>query len=832
MRIRLWRELRAKETQIFLLALALGTAAITAPALLADRLNQGVRGYTAELLGADARLESPLPVDENLLAAAAAYGLTSALSLNTPSVIYNLRNEAFNLVSLSAVTDNFPLRGDLLISQDLAGEALPSQAPGAGEIWLDTRAAQLLAAEIGDQMEVGETSLRFTAYLQKEPGRAAFFSFAPRAMMNLADIEASNLVFPGSRLEYQYLWSGETEAMRTYMSRVLEEKTANQRLIRAGEEDENLVDLLRRLNSFLLLSGSLTVILAALALVLTTRYYLDENARYVALLKTLGYTPRQVLLYLARRLLPPAFAAYLLGCALGWLGYAIISRILADFLPAAEGGLVWQPFALGLVSVVICLVAFALPNLAELVNVTPNTVLRARRVSDAAQLMRGNRTALLTAAATGGGIFTLILLYSGNLIIALSLLGGLIGLILLTGMINYGILRFSFARLSALGVVWRIGLSSLYRNWHINSLQILAFAMAFMLIGVLAVMRISLVNDWQTVIKPGTPNNFLINIAPAEVDALKQFMTKRTIDPEPFSGMVRGKLVSVNGESLIERTKRLGTYNSEAEREFNLSWSKKLPAHNLLKTGTWWQPITAKDDVYPVSIEDEIAQEFGLELNDELEFIIGGVSLQAYLANTREVDWGDFKPNFYVLFPPAALEDFPRTFITSFYAPPEQSETLRELVKSFPTISLISVDSILKQMAAIFNLVSNAMQLILFLGIVAAIAVFFATLQVSIRLRSITTATLRLIGESNQQAMLHNLLEFCFLGLVGGILAAVGTEIVIYCVYRFFLEQEFSFHAYLILAPLGGVLIAGFAGFLWCRQAIVISPQRLLKKVL
>ena len=832
MRVGLWRELRAKETQIFLLALTIGTAAITAPALLAERLNQGVRGYTAELLGADARLESPLPVDEELLAAAANYGLTTARSIETPSVIYNLRTEAFHLVSLSAVTANFPLRGDLLISEDLAGEAAPARAPGPGEIWLDTRAAQLLAAAIGDQMEVGETSLRFTAYLRQEPGRASFFSFAPRAMMNLADIEASRLVFPGSRLEYHYLWSGEKENMRTYMNRVVKEKTENQELIRAGEEDEDFVDLLRRLNSFLLLSGSLTVILAALALVLTTRYYLDENARYVALLKTLGYTPRQVLLYLARRLLPPAFAAYLLGCLLGWLGYVVISQILAAFLPAAESGLLWQPFALGLVSVLICLSAFALPNLAELVNVAPNTVLRSRRINDATQLMRGKQTTLLTTAATGGGIFTLILLYSGNLIITLSLLGGLIGLILLTAAINYGILRFSFARLSALGVVWRIGLSSLYRNWHINSLQILAFAMTFMLIGVLAVMRISLVNDWQTVIKPGTPNNFLINIAPAEVDALQQFMTKRTIRPEPFSGMVRGKLVRVNGESLIERTKRLGTYSSEAEREFNLSWSSKLPTHNLLEAGTWWQPITEKSEVYPVSIENGIAQEFGLSLNDELEFIIGGVTLKAYLANTREVDWGDFKPNFYVLFPPLALEDFPRTFITSFYVPPEQSDTLRDLVKTFPTISLISVDSILKQMAAIFNLVSNAMQLILFLGVVAAIAVFFATLQVSIRLRSITTATLRLIGESNRQAMLHNLLEFCFLGLVGGILAAVGTEIVIYCVYRFLLEQEFSPHGYLILAPILGVLLAGCAGFVWCRQAIIISPQRLLKKVL
>ena len=587
MTFRLWRELRAKETGIFLLALMIGTIAIVTPALLAERLNNGLRSYTAELLGGDIKWSSGAPMEENLRIAATEYGLSESKRISTTSVIYNPRNDAFQLARVRAIQHNYPLRGWLETSRQPGGLVARVPPPAAGEIWLDSRVAAALAAKIGDSIEVGNAVLRFSAYLQNQPGRPSFFSFAPQVMINLADLEATNLVIPGSRVRYGYFWSGDAESVRQYVRLLKTEKSETAELTLAGDEDENFGDILRRLNSFLLLSGSLTIILAAMALVLTSRYYLDENSRYIALLKTLGYTPKQVLAYLAVRLLPPALLAYLAGCLFGWLGYRLIGNILREFLPAPVPGIAWEPFGLGLMSLVICLVAFVLPNLRQLVSVPPYSVLRSRRLADNYEPFGGIRTFGITGSATCIGIFVLILLYSNSWVVALSLLGGMLGFVMLISLMNYGILRFFFTRLTNLGAVWRISVSSLYRNWRINSLQIMAFAAAFMLIGILTVMRVSLVKDWQKVVEPGTPNNFLINIAPPEVPTVEEFMSKRTIATESLFGIVRGKLITVNEESLAERTKRLGTYGSEAEREFNLSWSNRVPSHNKLEKGSW-----------------------------------------------------------------------------------------------------------------------------------------------------------------------------------------------------------------------------------------------------
>ena len=810
------RELRAREMQVFLLSLVISTAAITAPALLGERLSGGVRSYSADILGGDLRLRSPTPLAEDLFSSQ----LEQARTLSTSSMIYAAKNDRFQLARLKAISSNYPLRGAIITKQG-ADERTDGQLK-RGEIWLDELLADLLDVSLGEEVVAGEASFRFSAYLIDEPS-ASFFSFAPRAMINMADLAATRLVLPGSRLSYSYLWRGEQNEVSQFANQIRPQLEANQQLISSGDDNENFTDMLSRLKSFLMLSGSLSVILAAFALVLTIRFYLTVNSRYIALLKTLGYTPMQALGYLCRRLGILALVAYLSGCAIGWLVYQLIGSLLEDYLPAAENASYWFAYLLSGLSVLLCLIAFALPSIIEMARIAPIAVLRPQTRQTQREWLLGTIVFI--------GLLGLVLLYSRNWIVALSLTLGLLGILLVISLFSYSLLRLLYLNAARLGMSWKIAMASLYRNWRLNSLQILAFTMALMLLGILLVLRISFITDLQQQVAPGTPNNFLINIAPSEVAPLQDFFHSHQVAAVPFAGMVRGKLMKVDGESLVARTKRLGTYSSEAEREFNLGWSKSLPSHNELAAGSWWDESSLADDsVQPISVEDELAEEFDIRLGHQLEFLIGGRTLYGRVVNLRTLNWADFKPNFYVLFPPNALQDFPRTYMTSFYLPETKNYFATELVRRFPTQSLISVDIILKRVTAIFNLVTNAMQLILLLSLVAALAVFLATVQVSIRSRAITTATLRLIGETNQQAIIHNLLEFGFLGLMAGILAAVGTETVVFFTYIYLLEQDPSFHAYLwILAPVCGAALTSICGFFWSRRAVIIPPQQLLR---
>ena len=823
-----WRELRAREVQILLLSLVISTAAITAPALLSERLAGGVRAYSAELLGGDLRLRSRVPIDDAIRTMGRRLRLKEAHTLSTSSVIYALKNDLFQLARLKAVSAHYPLRGSLITKRQPDETPIAGRHPQSGTIWLDEALANLLEVSPGDRIAVGETELIFAAYLVDEPS-SSLFSFAPRAMISIADLSATQLVLPGSSLSRTYVWSGEQTDLNEFITQIKPLLAVNQRLISSGDDNENFADMLNRLRAFLMLSGSLSVILAAFALVLTIRYYLNVNSRYISLLKTLGYTPARVLYYLCQRIGVLSLVAYIIGCLIGWIVYQMIGSLLYEFLPPQERGVYWFAFGLSGLSMLLCLFAFAFPSLVEMVSIPPIAVLRPQ----SAQQRRQSIREWFLGGIIFIGLLLLILLYSRNWIISLSLLGGLVGVLLVISLFSYGILGLLYRNAARLGMSWKIATASLYRNWRLNSLQILAFTMALMLFGILLVLRVSFVNDWQTRVAPDTPNHFLINIAPSEVAQLEEFFHTNQIEPVPFAGMVRGKLVRVDGEPLVERTKRLGTYDSEAEREFNLGWSDSLPQHNQLATGSWWDETSETMEIYPVSIEEDIAREFGIELGHQLDFVIGGRTLNGKVVNLRLVDWSDFKPNFYVLFPSQAMQSFSRTYMTSFYLPQEKNRFLRDLVRRFPTQSLISVDQILKRVTAIFNLVSNAMQLVLLLSLIAALAVFLATVQVSIQSRAITTATLRLIGETNGQAIAHNLLEFTFLGVMAGILAAVGTETVIFFAYKYLLEQEFILHIYLwFLGPVCGALLTAITGFLWSRNAVLIPPQRLLKNSL
>ncbi len=69
--------------------------------------------------------------------------------------------------------------------------------------------------------------------LTYEPDRAGnFYSLTPRVMINLADLDATGVVQPGSRVSYRELWRGATgqTALQTYRDLLKPGLAANQRL--------------------------------------------------------------------------------------------------------------------------------------------------------------------------------------------------------------------------------------------------------------------------------------------------------------------------------------------------------------------------------------------------------------------------------------------------------------------------------------------------------------------------------------------------------------------------------------------------------------------------
>jgi putative ABC transport system permease protein len=211
------RDWRAGELRLLAAALVIAVAAVTSVGFLVDRIRLGLERDATQLLGADLVLSSDSPIDEAVSQRAAAAGLKLARTVMFPSMAIAVSDQDRNaLAAVKAVSDGYPLRGTLQIA-DAAGqrERATREVPAPGEVWVDSQLLQALRAAPGDALRLGEKAFRIGKVIVIEPDRGAqFINFAPRVMMNLDDLAATQLITTGSRVTYRLLVAGERAGPR------------------------------------------------------------------------------------------------------------------------------------------------------------------------------------------------------------------------------------------------------------------------------------------------------------------------------------------------------------------------------------------------------------------------------------------------------------------------------------------------------------------------------------------------------------------------------------------------------------------------------------------
>src|SRR3546814_2375631 len=107
-----------------------------------------------------------------------------------------------------------------------------------------------------------------------------------------------------------------------------------------------------------------------------------------------------------------------------------------------------------------------------------------------------------------------------------------------------------------------------------------------------------------------------------------------------------------------------------AEREFNLSFADALRDDNKVVDGKFWgKTVPAQPEL---SIEEDFAQSLGWELGDDITFDIAGQRFEGRITSLRSIDWESFRPNFFVLASPGALDGYPASYITAVSVPESQ----------------------------------------------------------------------------------------------------------------------------------------------------------------
>jgi putative ABC transport system permease protein len=820
--VALSRDWKSGELRVLMLALVVAVAALTAVGFFTNRVGQAVAVQAAEVLAADLRLQSSQPIADTHAVEAERRGLRTAHAMSLVSVVFY--GERSQLTSLRPVSAGYPLRGRVRIAdQPFATARTTQEIPAPGEVWADARLLSMLDAPVGAMLNIGAATLKVTRVLDYRPDQGAtFVELAPNMLMNLADVPATQLVQPGSRLTYLELFAGTPSQVASFKEYLEGARKPGERLLDIAEASPQIHRSMDRASRFLNLAGLVSVLLAAIAVAMASRRYAYRHLDNVALMKCVGASQNFILAISILELVMLAFIGALIGTLLGYLAQHGLAWLLQDLirgdLPPPAPGAAY----LGLLTAVAVLTGFALPPLLQLRDVPPLRVLR--RNMDPPPLAY-----TITYGLAIGAILLMLLWLIRDLGLVLGVAAGMGGT--LAALLGAGwLLVRSLSRLRArVGVAWRYGLANIARRGRESIVQIVAFGLGLMVLLLLAVVRTDLLEDWRASLPDNIPNHFLINIRPDERAAVQEFFVERGVAQPKLFPMIRARLTAINGHSTSELSLESGRAQNFAEREQNLTWASELQQDNKLVAGRWW---TAADAGKPwVSVATDFQEELGLKLGDRLTFDIAGETLEVEISNFREVQWDTFQPNFFLVFPPGLLDQAVGTYMTSVYLTAEQRRSLVDLVRHFPSVSIFDIDALLKQVRDVMDKASLAVQYVFLFTLLSGITVLLAAIQATRDERRYESAMLRTLGATRRTVLQGVAAEFVALGVLSGVLGALGATVAGYFMATRLFDLEYSLDLWVWSVGLVfGVLVVGVSGTLATRSVVAHPPIATLRQ--
>ncbi|MGI0117334.1 ABC transporter permease [Zooshikella sp. RANM57] len=817
----LLRDIRSGELNVIIAALLVAIATVVAINSITGRLEKVMSRQATELLGADLVLRSAYPAKDSLLALAKDLPLKRTETVTFPSVV--VVNDNFQLAAVKAVSEGYPLRGELRIGQQVYGPGKKTQTiPAEGEVWLEPRLFGLLNITLGDTLTIGDASFKVTQVLTYESDRSGdFYTLSPRVLFNLKSLPATKVIQPGSRVAYFYLFSGLPEYIEQLKERLTPQLQASQRLLDVKASRPGLRNALERAERYLRLAGLIALALAGVAIAVGVQRYAQRHFDAVAIMRALGYTQAAVLQLHMLQLVFLVCGAWLIGSILGLAIHQGVILILGELLPPSLPPVGWQPWGIGLLAGLGVMLGFALPSMLQLRQVPPLRVLRRDLLPPSICSQLWYSVALITLGLLMWWI-------TQDWVLAVAVLLGMLGSGFVLSMLLLAVIRLLLQRLQQqkLPLLLRFASRRLLRHLRFVVGQVLALGLTLMVMALIFLLRTDLLSDWQKQLPVETPNYFALNIMSDQVPELLQQLTQGQINRSAVYPIIRGRLQALNEVPIKQAVTKDAQDNNALRRELNFTWSDELPDDNKLVAGQWWSKEASAAEV---SIESQLAKKLGITLGDQLVFNITGQTFTVKVTSIREVTWESFKPNFYFIFPKKVLDEYAATNLLSFYLPPGQEHFIIDLIKRFPSVTLLDIDLVIRQVRQILAQVTLAIECVLGFVLAAALAVLAAAIASSRDERLQEAVILRALGAGTVRIRRTIIAEFALLGALAGVLAVVGLELITWFLYQQVFNLEFSFHVvYWFILPISGTCLIGAIGWLTTRQVTTVSPMKLL----
>ena len=833
-----WRQLRrdfkAGDIRILFAALVLAVVAVTAVGFVTDRAERALAIEANRLLGGDAVVLGDAPIEGAIREASTAAGLESVDTVELDSMIRVGAGDAatLQLGDVRALGDGFPLRGSFRIAGADGVERDAEAVPEPGTAWMSRAGADTLGASVGDTVFLGDRSFLLTALVLQEPDASIdYFNVAPKVFLHLSDLEATGLIQPGSRIRYRLVIAGDANAVDGFASVARANLGRGQRVETIGDARPEVRSSLDRAGRFLGLAALVSVILTAVAVAMAARQHSARHLTSVAVMRCMGAQQRTLVGIHVGELLLLGVIACTLGVVIAFgLQWGIgrwLESLLGLSIPSAGLMPALQGYGVGLV----VLMAFGAPPVLALRRVPALRVLRR-------DLGGFEPSAWLVGGAGFVGLAALLWWKAGSATLGGAMLAGIAATFAVLALLAWGLILLVRALRTRLRGSLRYGLANVSRRAGTSVAQVTALGLGLMALLLLTFVRTDLLDRWQLAIGQDAPNRFIINVQPEQLDPVRAFIADQGVDAPVLFPMIRARLVERNGEP-VRGDDYAGRSGDEAqdrqaqrraEREFNLSMQSDLRDDNRVTAGTFWgdTPPAAPE----ISVEEGFAKDLGWQLGDRIVFDIAGQRFEAPITSFRSIEWESFRPNFFVVASPGALDAYPASHITAVRVPPEATRFTADLVQRFPNLSVVDIDAVLTQVRSTADQVSTVVQVVFWFSLAAGVLVLLAAVSASQDERLLEGGVMRVLGGKRAQLRLAQASEFAAIGLLSGLVAAIAASVLagVIAVQVFDLPWTPNW----TLAAVGGgigVLMTLLAG-LWATRKVLDAPPSVTLRAL
>ncbi|NEW78309.1 MAG: FtsX-like permease family protein [Gelidibacter sp.] len=784
-----WRDGKAsrKKLVLFMASIVLGIAAVVSIQSFGETLKDTIAVQSKSLMGADYKIDSNQPPNEKVMQIIDSLGGADAKEISFSSMAAFPKTGAAKLVQVRGIEEGFPFYG-ILETEPVSAE---NQYQKQSAALVDATLLLQLGLQAGDSIKIGTITLPIAGALNAAPGSNAIFSsIAPPVIIPYGLIAETGLVQTGSRINYDFYFVAppkmDLAQLEKKLGTVIDLQDAD--LDTHISTSERLWRRYDNFGKFLNLVAFIALLLGCVGIASAIHIYIKEKLRAVAVLKCLGATKKQTFLIYLLQIAGIGFIGGILGTILGLLLQQLFPLLLGELLPVdVEMNFSPQVILMGLLLGVLMSVLFALYPLMSTLYVSPLQALRVQE-EDTSKSRKAGIMVLLA-------IFLFIFIFSFWLLkdwrYSLAFVGGiLITFSILAGIANLFMKSIKKYFPTSWGFVARQSLLNLFRPQNQTLILILAIGVGTFLISTLYFTKDVLLAQASLESNTKNPNMILLDVQTEQKDSVANAINSKDLPVMDNMPIVTMRLQSINGRlvSEIRQDTTAVIRRWILNHEFRVSYRDVLTSSETLTAGVWTPEIT-NNELVPISVSDNFAEDAKVTVGDKISFNVQGVLLNTVVGSIRKVDWAQMQMNFTILFPKGVLENAPQFRVLTTSVPNDlaSAELQQELVKNFPNVSIIDLRQVLSIVEKLLDKISWLINFMAFFSILTGIIVLLGAVKTSKYQRIRESVLLRTLGARSNQILKITALEYLYLGVLGSLsgilLSLLSSQLLAWLVF-------------------------------------------------